>query len=101
MVPDYAIAIEEYYPADLVVIMLGVASGTYSNDGQLHPENRWQTPLPSVRVLIEDGLVAEWRVYADNAPIRKLLSKNLVGLCPHPSHKFLRLREQKMIPLRG
>ena len=71
LVPDYAVAIEEYYPADPVVIMLGIASGTYANNGRLLPENRWQTPI-AIRALIEDGLVAEWRVYADNEPIRKL-----------------------------
>ena len=29
MVPDYSVAIEEFYPADPDVVMLGVASGTY------------------------------------------------------------------------
>lgn len=75
MVPDYAVAIEEYYPADPVVILLGVASGTWTSDGQLRPENRWQTPI-AIRALIEDGLVAEWRVYADNDPIRKLMASD-------------------------
>jgi ketosteroid isomerase-like protein len=74
MVPDYTLAIDEYYPADPVVIMLGNASGTYTPDGRLHPENRWQTAV-AIRALIEDGLVAEWRVYADNEPIRKLIAK--------------------------
>jgi ketosteroid isomerase-like protein len=73
MVPDYSIAIEEYYPSDPVVIMLGVASGTYTRDGRLHPESRWQTPL-AIRALVEDGLVAEWRVYADNEPIRNVMA---------------------------
>jgi len=75
MVPDYAIAIEEYYPADPVVIMLGIASGTWTRDGKLHPENRWQTPI-AIRALIEDGLVAEWRIYADNDPIRKIMARS-------------------------
>jgi ketosteroid isomerase-like protein len=74
MVPDYTLAIDEYYPADPVVIMLGVASGTYTPDGRLRPENRWQTTV-AIRALIEDGRVAEWRVYADNEPIRKLMAK--------------------------
>lgn len=79
IVPDYAIAIEEYYPSgtaastDPVVIMLGIASGTYSPDGKLNPQNRWQTPI-AIRALIEDGLVSEWRVYADNDPMRKLMA---------------------------
>jgi hypothetical protein len=42
----------------------------------LNPENEWKTPA-AFRVLIEDGLVAEWRVYADNEPIREVMRKNL------------------------
>src|SRR5579872_801672 len=50
MVPDYTLAIEEYYGGcspddDPVVILLGMASGTYTRDGKLHTENRWQTPI--------------------------------------------------------
>src|SRR5579864_5260018 len=63
MVPDYSVAIEEYYPADPVVIMLGMASGTFNRGGKLNPENHWQTPI-AIRASIDDGLVAEWRVYA-------------------------------------
>ena len=74
MVPDYTVAIEEYYPADPVVVMLGVASGTYTRDGGLRLENRWQIPV-AIRALVEDGLIAEWRVYADNEPMRRLMGK--------------------------
>ena len=77
MIPDYAIAIEEYYPADPVVIMLGVASGTYTPDGPLHSENRWQTPI-AIRALVEDGIITEWRVYADNEPMRTLIARKPV-----------------------
>lgn len=73
MVPDYAVAIEETCPSGPVVVMLGIAQGTYTRDGKLHPEDRWQTPV-AIRALIEDLKVAEWRVYADNEPIRKLMS---------------------------
>ena len=73
MVPDYAVAVEEYYPADPVVILLGMAGGTYTRDGALRSENRWQTPV-AIRALIEEGLVAEWRVYADNEPMHKLIA---------------------------
>ena len=73
MVPDYSVAIEELYPSDPIALMLGMAGGTYSSDGKLHPENRWQTPV-AIRVLVEEGLVAEWRVYADNEPIRKVMT---------------------------
>ncbi|MGA2833537.1 MAG: nuclear transport factor 2 family protein [Terracidiphilus sp.] len=70
LVPDYAIAVEETLCDGPVVVMLGVARGTYSPDGQLRKENQWETPA-ALRALIEDGKVVEWRVYADNEPIRQ------------------------------
>jgi uncharacterized protein (TIGR02246 family) len=73
MVPDYCVAVEEFYPGDPVVVMIGVAQGTYTRDGKLNPENRWQTPV-AIRALVEDGLITEWRVYADNEPIRKVMA---------------------------
>ncbi len=69
MVPDYSLAIEEFYSSGPVVVMLGLAQGTYSADGKLEEENRWQTPA-AVRATVQGGLVAEWQVYADNEPIR-------------------------------
>jgi uncharacterized protein (TIGR02246 family) len=87
IVPDYRLDIEETYVNDSAVVMLGVAGGTYSHgfesvratgmpivlpDGTSKVLNKWQTPA-AVRARIEDGLVAEWRVYADNEPIRKLM----------------------------
>jgi ketosteroid isomerase-like protein len=70
MVPDYSLAIEEFYGNGPVVVMLGWAEGTYSTDGSLLQENRWRTPA-AIRAMIEDGLVAQWQVYADNEPIRE------------------------------
>jgi ketosteroid isomerase-like protein len=75
MVPDYTLAIEETYLGGPVVVMLGVAQGTYASDGQIHPENHWQTPV-ALRAQVEEGLVAEWRVYADNEPIRQIMAKS-------------------------
>ena len=73
MVPDYAVAVEETYPSEGAVVLLGVAQGTYTRNGTLHPENQWQTPV-AVRALVEDGLVVEWRIYADNEPIRQIIA---------------------------
>jgi len=74
MVPDYSIAVEEAYAEGPAVILLGTAQGTYSTDGVLKPENRWSTPL-AIRAFVEEGKMAEWRVYADNEPIRKLMAR--------------------------
>jgi len=73
MIPDYTVAIEETYPSEGAVVLLGVAQGTYTRNGALLAENRWQTPV-AVRAQIEDGLIVEWRVYADNEPIRRILA---------------------------
>ena len=75
MVPDYTVAIEETFCDGPVVVMLGMAQGTYSSDGTLRPENRWTTPT-AFRAFIEEQKVAEWRVYCDNEPLRRLVAKS-------------------------
>lgn len=73
MVPDYSLDMQEAFSAGPVAVMLGTARGTWSSDGELKPENRWETPL-AVRALVDAGKIAEWRVYADNEPIQKIMS---------------------------
>jgi uncharacterized protein (TIGR02246 family) len=74
MVPDYSIEIAETFVDGAVVVMLGSAQGTYSADDVLRPENRWSTPA-SWRALIRGSQVAEWRIYADNEPIRQIMTR--------------------------
>lgn len=74
MVPDYAIAIEETLSDGPVAVMMGLAQGTYAPDGVLREEKRWQTPA-AFRAFIEAGKVAEWRVYADNEPMRQRMKQ--------------------------
>jgi ketosteroid isomerase-like protein len=73
MVPDYEATVEETFSCGPAVVLLGMARGTYTRDGQLRPENRWQTPL-AVRAQVKDGLLEEWRIYADNEPMRRLMA---------------------------
>ena len=73
MVPDYAVAIDETLVNGPVVVLLGTAQGTFAPNGALREENRWQTPI-AIRAFIEDGQIAEWRIYADNEPIRKVIA---------------------------
>jgi ketosteroid isomerase-like protein len=75
MVPDYSIAVEESFCDGPIILMLGVAEGTYAPGGSVKTENRWKTPA-AIRAYIEDGLVAEWRVYADNEPLREKMRKS-------------------------
>ncbi len=74
MVPDYSITIEETFVDGAVVVMLGSAQGTSSADGTLRPENCWSTPA-SWRALTRGSQVAEWRIYADNEPIRQIMAR--------------------------
>lgn len=74
MVPDYTVAIEETVCDGPVVVMLGVAEGTYAPHGQVKQENHWSTAI-AMRAFIEDGKVAEWRVYCDNEPMRQKMAK--------------------------
>ena len=73
MVPDYSVDVEETFVSGSAVMILGVARGTLSLDGELHPENRWHTPL-AMRATVEECLIAEWRIFADNEPIRRLMA---------------------------
>jgi hypothetical protein len=75
MVPDYSIAVDERFFDGPVALLLGTAQGTYCSDGVLRPENRWKTPV-ALRAQVENGLVAEWRVYADNEPMRERMRKS-------------------------
>lgn len=87
MVPDYRFEVEETYVNDSSVVMLGIAGGTYSHafesvratggptmlpDGTSKVMNKWQTPT-AVRARIDGDKVAEWQVFADNEPVRKLM----------------------------
>ena len=78
MVPDYMIAIEESFCDGPIVVLLGTAQGTYAAGGKLLAENAWKTPV-ALRAFVEDGKVADWRVYADNEPMRLLMAGKSIG----------------------
>src|SRR5262249_50557716 len=64
MVPDYTITVSEAVASGPGGLMVGTAQGTFTADGKLKPENKWQTPA-AWRATIAGDHVAEWRVYAD------------------------------------
>ena len=72
--PDYRISTEQILQSGNTVDVFGTAAATYAPDGKLSPENRWETPAAWLAV-VRDGKVAEWRVYADNQPARKLMGE--------------------------
>ena len=74
MVPDYWVRGELFFCKGDRVAVFGTAGGTYSAGGSLKPENRWQVPAAWLAV-VEGDKIAEWRVYADNEPIRQIIKK--------------------------
>ena len=73
IVPDYHITVTDHMETGAVVALFGRARGTYAPGGQLLTQNRWVTPA-AWKAVVHGGLITEWRVYADNEPMRRLIA---------------------------
>jgi len=72
MVPDYWVRIEDAISKGKTAVLVGVAGGTFVPKGGVgRQENRWKTPAVWI-ARIEGTRVAEWRIYADNEPVRRV-----------------------------
>ncbi len=67
MCPDYRVSHEDIFHNGNTVAVFGSAGGTIS-------ANKWQTPA-AWRAVVHDGLIQEFRVYADNKPVYDILAK--------------------------
>jgi ketosteroid isomerase-like protein len=76
--PDYRVSHETIFGNGNQVAVFGSAGGTIAADSALPPENRWRTPAAWLSI-VENGLVKEWRVYADNKPIYDIMAKAVRG----------------------
>jgi ketosteroid isomerase-like protein len=70
--PDYRVSHEEILSHGEVVAAFGSAQGTYAKNGNIAKENHWNAPA-AWKAVVCDGLVKEWRVYADNQAARKIM----------------------------
>jgi ketosteroid isomerase-like protein len=75
MVGDYQVHAEEFFQTVDRLAIFGSASGRYAGGGGTN-NNFWEVPA-AWRAVVKDGLMAEWRVYADNQPLRKLMGENV------------------------
>jgi ketosteroid isomerase-like protein len=73
-VSNYQVHAEEFFQTDDRLAIFGTASGRCAG-GSSAGESFWEVPA-AWRAVVQDGLIAEWRVYADNQPLRKLLGAN-------------------------
>jgi len=67
MCPDYWVSHEDVFANGNVVATFGSAGGTING-------NKWEIAA-AWRAMVRDGLVQEWRVYADNKPVYDILAK--------------------------
>ena len=72
--PDYWVSHEEILANGNHVAVFGAAGGTVAVKGELPATNQWRIPA-AWRAVVENGLVKEWRVYADNKPVYDILAK--------------------------
>ena len=73
--PDYRVAHEAIFEDANTVAVFGTAGGTIAAGGTLPAENRWRIPAAWLAI-VENGLVKEWRVYADNKPVYDILARS-------------------------
>jgi ketosteroid isomerase-like protein len=74
MMPDYSITVEHLLTAGYVAGIFGMANGTYTSDGRLKPENRWEVPAAWLAI-IRNGKVAHWQVYVDSDSVSRIIAK--------------------------
>ena len=94
LVADYQVHADEFFQTNERVAIFGAASGRYvgpqgpitkSGNGApaqhsgehgvesaIGPNGFWEVPAAWLAA-VQDGKIAEWRVYADNQPLRKLM----------------------------
>ncbi len=73
--PDYWVSHEEIFQNGNLVAAFGSAGGTIAADGKLPPENKWRASAAWLAV-VENGLVKEWQVYADNKPVYDIMARS-------------------------
>lgn len=73
--PDYWVSHEEIFPNGRLVAVFGSAGGTIADHGILPPGNKWRASVAWLAI-VENGLVKQWRVYADNKQVYDILARS-------------------------
>lgn len=78
MVPDYKIEIENIIVQNDLTVIFGRAKGTVSSGNRLYKTNSFDIPA-CWKAIVENEKIKEWRVYADNTNVHKLIEKVFSG----------------------
>jgi len=73
--PEYWVSLAEVLQNGNSVAVFGSAGGTIAATDQLPPENKWRIPTAWFAV-VQDGLLKEWRVYADHKPVYDIMAES-------------------------
>ena len=74
LVPDFRIEVFHRFEAADTVVLLGRASGTFVENGELKPENHWIVPA-AWRVVVDSDLVAIWQLYANQHRMHEIIER--------------------------
>jgi hypothetical protein len=72
--PDYWLSHEEILEHGRLVAVFGAGGGTIGVGGKVTAENKWRVAAAWLAA-VENGLVKERRVYADNKPVYEILTR--------------------------
>jgi len=75
MVPDYKIEVQETLSDKQTVVLIGTATGTYSPDGKLNPDDRWNVPA-AWRAVVKGDRIAVWQVFVNPEPILQIMRRH-------------------------
>lgn len=75
MFPDYKVEITETFVSGDTVVLLGTASGTYTSDGTLKPENHWEIPA-AWKAIVAGDKIKLWQWIADNLIVAEIMRKD-------------------------
>ena len=74
LVPDFQIEVSDRFGDNDTVILLGRASGTFVQNGELKPDNHWSVPA-AWRVVVDSDQVAVWQLYANQHVMHEILER--------------------------
>jgi len=78
MVPDFRIEVKETLAKDDTVVLLGVAEGTFVQDGEIKADNHWLVPA-AWRVKVQDDRIAVWQLYLNPEPMIEIYKRIEAG----------------------
>ena len=71
--PDYHVEVEQMVARGDLVLLCGQARGTFGAAAEPRPDDSWSAPA-AWRAVVREGRIAEWQVYCDNEPARRVLA---------------------------